>query len=292
MAVKLPVLALPLLGLVLYAASRVVASDVPAFDPSCPSLCQCDHDDFVGTNVRCHYRNLTEVPSGLPTSTAWLFLNGNDITALPPSTFAHMPALQILDLQDNLIETLPEPSAKHEGAFHGLTRLETLRLSRNPLSNRLSASSFNGLSSLKTLKLLGTEWRCPVPEFCSTWTACVYTPRVTRSRQAAGRLGTRNQSPTQRAPTHPYPPTARSGDGHEIATVACSGCDPRRDREEQEAELRESAVKPSDDKGKKVFDDPGCTGEDDDGAHLLTDDGSTRPSLPRPPRTLRTLRRL
>ena len=163
----------PLLGILLW-ASIVAAEDVPAFDPSCPSECQCDHDEFVGTNVRCHYRNLTEVPSGLPTSTAWLFLNGNDIRTLPPSTFAHMPALQILDLQDNLIERLPEPSDKHENAFHGLRRLETLRLSRNPLSNSLSASSFNGLLSLKTLKLLGTDWRCPVPEFCSTSTTYVY----------------------------------------------------------------------------------------------------------------------
>ena len=74
----------------------------------------------------------------------------DDIMSLMSGDFAGLSGLQILNLSDNMLESLPE------GVFVGLTALETLDLSDNDLMS-LREGVFSDLMTLETLRLNGND---------------------------------------------------------------------------------------------------------------------------------------
>lgn len=54
----------------------------------CPSMCSC-----TGTIVRCSYKNLKEIPRGIPTETSELYLEMNDIHSIQLDRLSHLKSL-------------------------------------------------------------------------------------------------------------------------------------------------------------------------------------------------------
>ncbi|XP_062999413.1 vasorin [Elgaria multicarinata webbii] len=132
----------------------------------CPAECQCSQPQ----TVFCISRRSPAVPQGLPRDTANLYMFENGIRSLSRDSFAGLPALQLLDLSQNLIPGLPrdvfQPLAGlrnldlssnqlHEvtnESFHGLRLLERLYLDRNRIQ-AIHPAAFDSLENLLELKL-------------------------------------------------------------------------------------------------------------------------------------------
>ncbi|XP_033756353.1 protein slit-like isoform X1 [Pecten maximus] len=111
-------------------------------DVECPEGCVC-----MGTLVDCSGRELTIMPSNIPSYTTKLLLKGNRITRLEANgLFVHLTNIQHLDLSNNLIEEIVP------NAFEGASKLVDLNLSNNRI-NRVTSKSLAGLSALQTLSL-------------------------------------------------------------------------------------------------------------------------------------------
>ncbi|KAI8501221.1 PREDICTED: slit homolog 2 protein-like [Branchiostoma belcheri] len=134
----------------------------------CPSQCTCSTGQFK--TVDCDAKNLTSIPSPLPSNAINIFLGNNDIreiptdafntlssvenlylnnnplTRLPPDAFRGLTALQKLDLGECQIATI------EDNAFRGLTELTDLVLDTNQIKS-VSLSTFQGLRSLDSLNL-------------------------------------------------------------------------------------------------------------------------------------------
>ena len=76
----------------------------------------------------------------------WLYLNRNNITAIPKNTFSGLSALESIDLSHNAITTITN------GTFSGLTKLGTLRVHDNSIRT-VSRGAFADLKALKVLEL-------------------------------------------------------------------------------------------------------------------------------------------
>ncbi|XP_034988087.1 vasorin [Zootoca vivipara] len=142
----------------------------------CPSECQCGQPQ----TVFCISRRITAVPQGLPPDTANLYIFDNDIRSLGEDSFAGLPALQLLDLSQNLISSLPKnvfrPLAGLRNldlssnqlrevtneSFHGLRLLERLYLERNHLQH-IHPAAFDSLENLLELKLQHNQLRTLPP---------------------------------------------------------------------------------------------------------------------------------
>ncbi|XP_063426080.1 reticulon-4 receptor-like 2 [Mytilus trossulus] len=107
----------------------------------CPSVCICN-----GTTVICTDKNLTTVPSGIPTLTTNLYLDNNQLTSINGTAFQGLKSLLSLKLNKNLLASLDE------NVFHDLTALQDLYLDENQLTS-LNGTPFQGLTSLISLKL-------------------------------------------------------------------------------------------------------------------------------------------
>jgi len=81
-----------------------------------------------------------------------LFLNGNEISELLTGTFENMSSLEYLDLRYNKIEHLDSAAFSGLGAFSGLTKLTSLLIAGNEISEILPGT-FENLSSLEYLDL-------------------------------------------------------------------------------------------------------------------------------------------
>ena len=79
-----------------------------------------------------------------------LSISGNPLARLPPSSFAGLRCLQVLDLGQAQLAEL------HDDDFRGLEQLKTLTLSENRL-RRISASTLRHLPALENLVLGGVE---------------------------------------------------------------------------------------------------------------------------------------
>ncbi len=114
-------------------------------------------DDFDGlTSLQALWLNgnqLAALPEGIfdsLTSLQTLILSSNQLAELPDGVFDGLTSLQRLDLNNNQLAELPD------GAFDGLTSLQRLILSGIQLAE-LPDGAFDGLTSLQRLDLSGNQ---------------------------------------------------------------------------------------------------------------------------------------
>nr|ABB21165.1 variable lymphocyte receptor A [Eptatretus stoutii] len=106
-------------------------------------VCTCNDQT---KNVDCSYKELTAIPSNIPTDTDRLDLRGNKLSSLPPKAFHHLSKLPYLSFDNNQLQTLPA------GVFDQLRNLETLWLRENQLQT-LPVGVFDHLVNLDKLYL-------------------------------------------------------------------------------------------------------------------------------------------
>ncbi len=109
---------------------------------SCPFECDCPIQ--WPTALYCDHRGLTQLPSGLPSRTQYMFLQGNNITILGSGAFANATNLRwlILDRNQLLSEQLDII------LFSNLTRLVNLFINNNNLT-RVPVRLPSGLKQLR-----------------------------------------------------------------------------------------------------------------------------------------------
>ncbi|XP_048750847.2 slit homolog 2 protein-like isoform X2 [Ostrea edulis] len=112
---------------------------------ACTDRCSCDRAFTCdGTGVECGYQGLTRVPTDFPIDTCSMDLSSNDITTIEDGAFFGLSGLQSLDLSTNKITNI------ENGAFCGLTSLQSLDLSFNDITIIVDGAFF-GLSGLQSL---------------------------------------------------------------------------------------------------------------------------------------------
>ncbi|XP_063171049.1 vasorin [Candoia aspera] len=142
----------------------------------CPASCQCRQPQ----TVFCVSRRSPTVPRGLLPDTARLYLFESGLRALSEDSFVGLSALQLLDLSQNLIPSLPrnvfQPLAGLHNldlssnqlreitneSFHGLRQLERLYLDRNRIQ-AIHPAAFDSLESLLELKLQDNQLQAVPP---------------------------------------------------------------------------------------------------------------------------------
>ena len=105
---------------------------------TCPTSCHCN--SRAPLMVTCLEKNLTEVPSNIPTATEELFIKGNKITTLREGGFGLLATLRMLVFTKNHLEVI------ESNAFTGLVSLTTLDLTWNNIKV-LYGYGFSGLTS-------------------------------------------------------------------------------------------------------------------------------------------------
>lgn len=136
---------------------------------SCPQLCSCQ-DKFAQKFADCAYKDLLEVPVGLPANVATVSLSANKIKLLKSKSFVNItqvtslwlahneiitveantlaPLLQLrnLDISHNKIVTFPWEDLK------SLTALQLLKMNNNEMVN-LPKDAFSTLKDLRSLRI-------------------------------------------------------------------------------------------------------------------------------------------
>ncbi|XP_070811356.1 vasorin [Pituophis catenifer annectens] len=143
---------------------------------ACPADCQCNQPQ----TVFCIARSSPAIPQGLPPDTAHLYMFESGLRILSEDSFAGLPALQLLDLSQNLISSLPRnifqllPGLHNldlssnqlqevtNESFHGLRLLERLYLDRNQLQS-IHPAAFDSLENLLELKLQDNQLQTVPP---------------------------------------------------------------------------------------------------------------------------------
>ncbi|KAJ7999522.1 hypothetical protein DPEC_G00195300 [Dallia pectoralis] len=95
---------------------------------SCPDACDCPVQ--WSTALYCEHRHLERVPDTLLDNTQYLFLQGNNISYVPSSSFANSSGLHWLILDDNQLTG----AGLERTSLRNLTRLRYLFLSHNKLT--------------------------------------------------------------------------------------------------------------------------------------------------------------
>ncbi|XP_052425676.1 lumican-like [Carassius gibelio] len=108
---------------------------------SCPLECDCPIQ--WPTALYCDNRGLTQLPSGLPSHTQYMFLQGNNITSLGSRPFANATNLRWLILDGNQLV-----SEKLDSVFSNLTHLVNLFINNNNLT-RVPVGLPSGLKQLR-----------------------------------------------------------------------------------------------------------------------------------------------
>ncbi|XP_026131618.1 lumican-like [Carassius auratus] len=108
---------------------------------SCPLECDCPIQ--WPTALYCDNRGLTQLPSGLPSHTQYMFLQGNNITSLGSRPFANATNLRWLILDRNQLV-----SEKLDSVFSNLTHLVNLFINNNNLT-RVPVGLPSGLKQLR-----------------------------------------------------------------------------------------------------------------------------------------------
>nr|ABB59095.1 variable lymphocyte receptor A [Eptatretus stoutii] len=113
-------------------------------------VCTCNDQT---KNVDCSSKELTAIPSNIPTDTDRLVLNYNKLRELEPKAFHNLNKLTFLSLDSNQLQTLPP------GVFDNLAKLTRLELNINQL-RRVPEGAFDFLSSLSDVTLTNNPWDC------------------------------------------------------------------------------------------------------------------------------------
>ncbi|XP_016057382.1 PREDICTED: immunoglobulin superfamily containing leucine-rich repeat protein 2 [Miniopterus natalensis] len=112
---------------------------------ACPEPCACV-DKYAHQFADCAYKDLREVPEGLPTNVTTLSLSANKITVLRRGAFANVTQVTSLWLAHNEVRTV------ERGALAVLSQLKNLDLSHNLISS-FPWSDLRNLSALQLLKM-------------------------------------------------------------------------------------------------------------------------------------------
>ncbi|XP_073917952.1 immunoglobulin superfamily containing leucine-rich repeat protein 2 [Castor canadensis] len=112
---------------------------------ACPEPCACV-DKYAHQFADCAYKELREVPEGLPANVTTLSLSANKITVLRRGAFANVTQVTSLWLAHSEVRTV-EP-----GALAVLSQLKNLDLSHNLISS-FPWSDLHNLSALQLLKM-------------------------------------------------------------------------------------------------------------------------------------------
>ncbi|XP_004611789.2 immunoglobulin superfamily containing leucine-rich repeat protein 2 isoform X2 [Sorex araneus] len=112
---------------------------------ACPEPCACV-DKYAHQFADCAYKELREVPEGLPANVTTLSLSANKIAVLRRGAFADVTQVTSLWLAHNEVRTV-EP-----GALAVLSQLKNLDLSHNLISS-FPWSDLRNLSALQLLKM-------------------------------------------------------------------------------------------------------------------------------------------
>lgn len=118
----------------------------------CPSGCTCQHDATWSRNIiKCSNANHTNIPILIPMDATQLYLDGNDFNAglIDQQHFLGRQRLQALYLNNSGVTSIGN------SAFTGLTSLQVLDLSYNPMLRQLRGYEFagSGLMDLQELRL-------------------------------------------------------------------------------------------------------------------------------------------
>ncbi|KAG9346148.1 hypothetical protein JZ751_007966 [Albula glossodonta] len=118
-------------------------------DPVCPPKCRCEANVVDCSNLR-----LTKIPEHIPSSTAELRLNNNEISVLESTgIFKNLSQLKKINLSNNKISEI------EDSAFTGLHNVRLLSLYDNQLTT-ISPGAFDTLQTLSTLNLLANSFNC------------------------------------------------------------------------------------------------------------------------------------
>ncbi|KAB0393766.1 hypothetical protein E2I00_004958, partial [Balaenoptera physalus] len=112
---------------------------------ACPEPCACV-DKYAHQFADCAYKELREVPEGLPANVTTLSLSANKITVLRRGAFADVTQVTSLWLAHNEVRTV------ELGSLAVLSQLKNLDLSHNLISS-FPWSDLRNLSALQLLKM-------------------------------------------------------------------------------------------------------------------------------------------
>ncbi|XP_021062426.1 immunoglobulin superfamily containing leucine-rich repeat protein 2 isoform X2 [Mus pahari] len=112
---------------------------------ACPEPCACV-DKYAHQFADCAYKELREVPEGLPANVTTLSLSANKITVLRRGAFVNVTQVTSLWLAHSEVRTV------ESGALAVLSQLKNLDLSHNLISN-FPWSDLRNLSALQLLKM-------------------------------------------------------------------------------------------------------------------------------------------
>ncbi|KAK1156884.1 trophoblast glycoprotein-like [Acipenser oxyrinchus oxyrinchus] len=116
----------------------------PGLCDSCPLSCECSE---AARTVKCVFKDVTEIPAGIPAYTRNLYLTGNSISRIGPASFRGLGDVTKLSLSNNRITVIESHT------FAALHNLRVLDLSNNGLSV-IHPDSFNSENnSIRDLNL-------------------------------------------------------------------------------------------------------------------------------------------
>ncbi|XP_023672430.1 immunoglobulin superfamily containing leucine-rich repeat protein 2-like [Paramormyrops kingsleyae] len=115
----------------------------------CPEPCSCQ-DKYAHQFADCAYKDLLEVPVGLPTNVTTLSLSANKITLLKSKSFVNVTQVNSLWLAHNEIVTI------ERGTLAPLVQLRNLDLSHNKIVNFPWEDLYN-LTAVQLLKMNNNE---------------------------------------------------------------------------------------------------------------------------------------
>ncbi|XP_054476659.1 immunoglobulin superfamily containing leucine-rich repeat protein 2-like [Anoplopoma fimbria] len=135
----------------------------------CPERCTCS-DKYSRNFVECSYKDLVEVPDGLPPNVMTVGLSANKITLIPMGSFDNVTRVTSLWMAHNEIVSIEEGALtplghlrnfdiSHNrivdfpwGDLQNLTSLQLLKMNHNEMVH-LPKDAFSNLKDLKSLRL-------------------------------------------------------------------------------------------------------------------------------------------